>query len=72
MSVLTTTRVSAPEPNADSHTNVANVQDQAIQQQTVEGDQLQQLIQLVPQWTASQTWQARSTTTRPTQSGIDA
>ena len=51
MSVLTTTRVSAPEPNADSHTNVANVQDQAIQQQTVEGDQLQQLIQLVPQWT---------------------
>ena len=44
MSVLTTTRVSAPEPNADSHTNVANVQDQAIQQQTAEGDQLQQLI----------------------------
>ena len=51
MSVSTTTRVSVPEPNADSLTNVANVPDQAIQQQTVEGDQLQQLIQLVPQWT---------------------
>ena len=48
---MTTTRVSALEPNTDSHIDAVNAPDQVTLQQTVDEDSPLQLQQLVPQQT---------------------